>query len=337
MTYAAVVITNYDSLKRYSNRTMFPLLISSFLAAAPIPKTVYEGQIAVMLRGKQPELVILMPSGREVKRVPLNDLNGTAYTVKLSYGGDRALVTTMSPQAIAIGIRRYTSMAGYFVRLDGSEKPKELFESKLNLKWVLNRDATIAYGTELDQEKAAKAKPTELPTKAWSLDLKSGQYQPIPLPSEHLLIDISHDDKTVLTWARIDGKNRASTAPTSTWKPTVITESVDYPHGLSPDGKKVFLMEYIGTDGKPSNRHAIHDLKTGERRTIHQPEECDAIVAYSYGADGKRIAFVGYSQERTPNDNIVTYRLYVCNADGSNRKMILETKPGETIGDIDWR
>ena len=95
-------------------------------------------------------------------------------------------------------------------------------------------------------------------------------------------------------------------------------------------------MEYIGSDGKPSNRHAIHDLKTGERRTIYQPEECDAIAAYSYGADGKRIAFVGYSQE-TPNDNILTYRLYVCHADGSNRKMIFETKPGETIGDLDWR
>ena len=135
---------------------MFTLSLALFLTTAPIPKSTYEGQIAVVVRKAQlAEIVLLNPAGQEVKRVPLKDLNGIAYTVKLSHGSDYALVTT-SNGSIAVGNMNFAGNGGYFIKLDGTEKPKELFERKASVKWVLNRDATHAYGTEIDEEKAKK-------------------------------------------------------------------------------------------------------------------------------------------------------------------------------------
>ena len=96
-------------------------------------------------------------------------------------------------------------------------------------------------------------------------------------------------------------------------------------------------MEYNSVEGKGANRMVFLDLEYGERRLIAQPDGVQSISAYSYGADGKRIAFVGYSQEVLGNKITLTYRLYVCNADGSSRKVVFETKPGEAISDVDWR
>ena len=318
---------------------MFTLSLALFLTTAPIPKSTYEGQIAVVVRKAQlAEIVLLNPAGQEVKRVPLKDLNGIAYTVKLSHGSDYALVTT-SNGSIAVGNMNFAGNGGYFIKLDGTEKPKELFERKASVKWVLNRDATHAYGTEIDEEKAKKNLNTApYQFRAWNLDLKSFKFESIPLPSDHQFIDITQDDKTALTWCIAKGQYRSATVPTATWKPTNIAETMDYPHGISPDGKHVFLMEY-SQQGVPrtSNRLVLHDLATKERKTIPQPEECNSVSAFSYGADGKRLAFVGYSQEPVVNGVTVVYRLYVSNTDGSNRKMIFETKPGESISDIDWR
>lgn len=316
---------------------MIPLLMSTILTAAPIPKASgYEGHIAVMIRGPQSEILLLNPSGNEVKRVPLKDLNGTPYSIKLARGGESILVTTLSGQAIMVGNRGYSAQGGYFLSLKGEEKPKELFERKGNLKLVLNRDATHVYGCELDAENAANAKQGELPTKAWRLELKTMKYEPIALPAGHLFIDISQDDETMLTQSYTAGKYRAATMSTKNWKPKFISESSDYPHGLSPDGRKVFLQEYT-KEATNGIRLLVHDIATNDRKTIEQPDECNAISAYSFGADSKRVAFVGYTQNQNPFAGGVTYRIYVCQTDGTNRKMIFEAKAGEMISDIDWR
>ena len=305
-------------------------LVSVFiLFHAPVPKSVYEGQIAVMLHGIHgTEMIILSPEGKEVRRVPFIDATGAMYSVKLAHGGEWALVSK-SVQPIQIFNRRISTSAGYLVKLDGSAKPKVLFVRKGNLRWVFNRDATRVYGTEIDEEKSAKNPNLNIIiNKAWNLDLKSGKFESLPLPADYSLIDITRDDKTVLTGTVVEGKYRTAISSITTWKPTFLADAKEYPHSISPDGKHLLLI------GSLKNRRVmvLQDLATKERKTIIPPEECYSVTAFSYGADGTRIAFVGGT-----DDTGIYDRLYVCNTDGSNRKMIFEIKPGESISDIDWR
>jgi hypothetical protein len=318
---------------------MFSTMLALSLAAAPIPKSVYEGQIGVVVTSPKAELIVFSPSGSVEKRIALDDLGERVYTVKMGRDGKTALLTTYGQNNLRIGNRAYVSNNGYLIDLTGTAKPKRLFENKGSLGWVINRDCTKAYGGYIDEEKAAKGNPADpLPFANWCLDLKTGTTKPIELPTEHRIADITADDQTVLTMVLTGGKYRAGTAPVSTWKPELIPDGTFYPHGISPDGRKMLTSEYEYAENNQlvSYNLKIYDFESKGRRQINRPEDCQALSAYSYGADGKRICFIGqYRNANNPNG--VSYKLFTCSTDGSNQKMIYEAKPGEMLSDCDWR
>lgn len=317
---------------------MYAALLAVTLSAAPIPKATYEGHIGVVVSSPKPELIVFSPSGTVEKRIPLDDIGDRAYTVKMGRDGKTALLTTYNQAPIQLGNRGFASNNGYLIDLTGAEKPKKLIDSKATLGWVINRDCTKAYGGYIDEENAAKAKPNgSLPYKNWCLDLKTGTTKAIELPPEHRIADITADDQTVLTMVLTDGKYQAAMAPVSTWKPTLISEATFYPHGIAPDGKKMLTSEYEYEMGRLTGFGLkIYDLDSKARRDIVRPDGCQALSAYSYGADGKRICFIG--QYPAPgNQNGVAYKLFTCGVDGTNQKMIYEAKDGEMLSDCDWR
>ena len=318
---------------------MFSVLLAASLAAAPIPKATYEGHIGVVVRIPKPELIVLSPNGVVEKRIPLDDIGEQVYTVKMGRDGKSALLTTYNQVAIQLGNRGFASNNGYLLDLTGTEKPKKLIDGKATLGWVINRDGTKAYGGYIDEEKAAKANPNDpMPYKNWCLDLKTGETKPIDLPIEHRIADITADDQTVLTMVLTGGKYRAGTAPVSTWKPTLISDATFYPHGIAPDGKKMLTSEYeYGENGRQvSYNLKVYDFESKGRRVINRPEDCQYLSAYSYGADGKRICFIGQYRNAS-NPNGVAYKVFTCGTDGTNQKMIYEAKDGEMLSDCDWR
>lgn len=321
---------------------MLSTLLALLLSAAPIPKATYEGRIGVVVTNPKPELIVFSPSGNVEQRIPLDDLGERVYTVKMGRDGKVALLTTYGQNNLQIGNRGYPCYSGYLIDLTGTAKPKRLLENKGSLGWVINRDCTKAYGCFIDAEKAGKANADDpIPYSNWCLDLKTGETKPIGLAAEHRIADITADDQTVLTMVQTGGKYRAATASVSTWKPTQVSDAAFYPHGISPDGKKMLTTEYeYGENGENGRQVGynlkVYDFESKARRTINRPEDCQYLSAYSYGADGKRICFIG-QYRNTNNPNGVAYKLFTINTDGTNQKMIYEAKDGEMLSDCDWR
>lgn len=318
---------------------MLSTLLALSLAAAPIPKTTYEGHIGIVVTSPKPELIVLSPNGAVEKRIPLDEIGDQVYTVKIGRDGKTALLTTYNQVPIQLGNRGFPSNNGYFLDLTGTNKPKKLIDSKGMLGWVINRDCTKAYGGYIDEEKMAKANPNDsMQYKNWFLDLKTGETKPIDLPAEHRIADITADDQTVLTMVMDGGKYRAATAPVSTWKPMQNLDGVFYPHGIAPDGKKILTTEYEYAENGRQMGYGlkVYDFESKGRRQINRPEDCQYLSAYSYGADGKRICFIGqYRKAGSPNG--VSYKVFTCTVDGTNPKMIYEAKDGEMLSDCDWR
>jgi hypothetical protein len=311
------------------------LIALLFVLLAPIPKTPYEGTIAVTMRSPRPVLLLLKPDGKEVRRIELTDLPNL-YTVKNSRNAEWALVTNLAGNS-QVNNRFYSLQDGHLVKWDGSVKPKRIVEGRASLKWVLNRDATKAYGTEVDVDKVAMDASA---TKSWEVDLATGNQKPIKLPAGHSIIDISLDDATVVLQGYEKNQYLMKFVTTKDWKATEIEGGSYYPHGLSPDAGKVMATEYLPGEngGPPRSELVIFDRETKAKVTIPKPAEIQSISAYTYGADGKRIAFSGSLQERQDNGRLtLIYRIFVANADGTGVKKIYETTNGEIISDIDWR
>lgn len=306
-----------------------------FVLLAPIPKTPYEGTIAVTIRSPKPVMLLLKPDGKEIRRIELTDLPNL-YTIKNSRNAEWALVTNLAGNS-QVNNRFYSLQDGHLVKWDGRVKPKKIVEGRASLKWVLNRDATKAYGTEVDIEKVAMDPSA---TKSWEVDLATGNQKPITLPTGHSIIDISHDDATIVMQGFEKNQYLMKFVTTKDWKATEIEGGSYYPHGLSPDAGKVLATEYLaGENGGPQRTElVIFDRETKTKVMIPKPAEIQSISAYTYGADGKRIAFAGSLQERQDNGRLtLVSRIFVANIDGTGVRKICETANSEIISDIDWR
>jgi hypothetical protein len=301
---------------------------------APIPKTTYEGSIGVVLSYPKPTLLVLRPDGHEIRRIELGMAN--PYTVKLARGGTAAIVTAHAG-SVKFGNRGYSSQAGYLIPFEDGAKPKPLCEGRISLKWVLNRDATTAYAMELDPEKIANDTAA---TKAWSMDLKTGKQTPLALPNAHWPIDLTADDTTLVCQTYDKNVYTAKLVAVGEWaKPTAIDVDGLYPHGISPDGRRILASDYSKADaGRQNFGLIVYDRVAKSKQKVALPAGANGMTAYSFGADGKRVAFVTSADFTTDTGRVsASYCLYVANADGTNVKKIFEGQPGERISDVDWR
>jgi hypothetical protein len=304
------------------------------LLLAPIPKTTYEGQIAIAYRSPKPTIVLIKPNGQEVRRVELADQTNL-YTIKNSRNSEYALVTN-NLSAVQIGNRYYSAADGYLVKWDGSAKPKKLVDGRIGLKWTLNRDATKIFATESDREKLADDTTA---TKGFEITIATGKEKEVAIPKGHSIIDVTHDDQFAVLMQFDKSLYKTKLVATADWKEQAFAGDNLYPHGISPDGRKILATDYSkDANNRQRTEMVVVDRETKSKVIIAKPDEIQAISAYSFGADGKRMAFAGYTQNQQDNGQILlVYRVYVANVDGSNIKKIFETQPGEQISDIDWR
>lgn len=320
---------------------MFAAFLAISLTAAPIPKSQYEGRIAVLLRDPKPELILFIPNGEIEKRIPLHDLGVDVYSLRLGRDGKTALLTTQSHVPARLANQDFAGNNGYLIDLTGIEKPKKFFTGKSNLVWILNRDCTKAYGTYIDEVKSAKASPSDiLPYEHWCLDLKTGVSKPIDLPDTHCIVDISADDQTVLTSEHAKNRYYAATAVVGNWKPTRISDRLLIPYGFAPDGKNILAWDSGNAAEKKDAKHHEHghyviELATMSKRAIRKPEGSLKLYCLSYNPDGKRLCFIA-QYPHPMNPKVVTYKLFTCSVDGSNQKMIYEGKDEELLSHCDW-
>jgi hypothetical protein len=322
---------------------MWAIALVSTLVGAPIPKTPHEGRIAVVVAQPSQMLLILNPSGQVEKKIDLNDIPDRVYSVKLSRDARSALIICTSEHTFRIGNQLTNTKSGYLIDLTGENKPKRLIEKQFSPSWVINRGGNKAYGSNIDVEKYLKrGQSLAFDCQNWCIDIKTGVSEPIGLPANHFIIDLSADDETFLTSTVIEERNCAALVSLKTWKPMVLTDVNFELYGIAPNGKRILARDN-GSDGEmmdPLRREKgiiVFDLNSKSKRMIDRPEGSSTRFAFSYGADGKRICFIAYFSRRGIRPPSDRYQLYTCNIDGTNPKMIYEAKDGEMLSDCDWR
>lgn len=317
---------------------MLFITIASIFFIEPIPKTAYEGSIAVVLEKPEPGLLILTPSGQELKRVSLKELKGRITSVCLGRNNNCALIATID-HVIPKDIHR-----GYFIDLAGKAKPKILLQKEGDFSWVLNREAVTIYYSENDPRLSRNQNDVH-PQQHWQLDLKSGAVQKIDLPANHAIIDIAHDDDLILTkhWP---GKTyaediRAGVFSTKTWKPTYLSTEWANPKVMSPDGRYVLALEKERKKKKGPGMEfpmTVIGIKTRVMTSLIGPE-VDQLgqsnISHTFGTNN-RIAIISdrYHPSGLP---ISQQRIFVLQIDGSKSQIIYEPKTDEVLVDCDWR
>lgn len=317
---------------------MFAALIAVSLAYDPIPKTKYEGSIAVLALHQGQRIHIFNPSGKLEKTVELKDISEQAEAVKLSRDARSALLMTHRDSVIRIGGKAYRAYSIYLIDLNGLNKPKLLIENKATTKWVFGSNGSNAYGSLLDEGKQPK-KPgqnnKEYST-SWTIDLKSGILKAIELPSEHHIVDITADGETLLTMTRLEKKLCAALIPVKTLKPELIPfDQSLLPRGIASDGRKILAVDYTDVVKGGTADPIIYDLKSKSKQLIAVPNGASYPSAYAFGVDGKRICYI--ANYKDPDTFRESHRLFTANMDGTNQKMIYEAKAGEVLSDCDWR
>ena len=90
---------------------------------------------------------ILSPTGEELKRVSLKELKGRVESVRLGRNNSCAFILTT--ETVDEEKKKYI-YRGYFIDLIGKTTPKIVIQKDYSFTWVINRDATLAYGSEGD-------------------------------------------------------------------------------------------------------------------------------------------------------------------------------------------
>jgi Tol biopolymer transport system component len=255
--------------------------------------------------------------------------------VKLARGSDFALITT-SESSLQVNNKSFPQSRGYRIPIATNEKIQRLCDTRPGLRWMLTSDAKRILANEYDSEKLAEG---SLDRKYWTKDLTKTTETKSEFPAGFLPIDISSDDTRIIGYHSVGNEYRTSLVTVKDGKHTAteIPNENLYPHGISPDGRLIFASDNSKTDNSKA-RMVIYNLETKSKTLIRQPEELQTVSAYTFGADGKRIAFVGYKTEQLEDQSLrQSYRIYVCNTDGTGLKKIYETTENERITDIDWR
>jgi Tol biopolymer transport system component len=322
------------------SRSTTPLLaaaVAAFAAgAAPPPKPAARDPVILFWWHTRPALV--KPDGTGVEKLPpFSDHKdpGIGYA-RFSPDGRRILATTDVEDGP--GKTRYD----LFVRDPHAEGTGDRIGTSPH-PWAIlfwTPDGAAVIGTEQDASPAAKA-PKEVKWVTARTDLRTNRRTPVAIPTGVFLADVSADGKTFLA-ARWAGKrSEAGLVPAD--KPaefTPLTDGTELVRALrlSPDGRRALVCRSSGAgrDGRRWDLLAI-DMATKRQTPVAYIGNVSIYpqppVAWS--PDGKRIAYVQIERVRVGPDDKWDYQLTVCNADGTDAKMILRTK--DQITSVDWR
>lgn len=233
--------------------------------------------------------------------------------------------------------------------LDGKEKGKEV-ATALAAVWGATADELLVLETKLSSDGKIQTFVGK------SLSLSTGKSTELPVPAGHMPYDeMSRDGKAFLTMK----------SGSMGWKPSLIACRVSrdgkkveqitdpaymaYNGSLSPDGKTVvFTGSKVPDDpkklGEPSKMYV---QPVGGKVVELAGAPAGEHTGLCWSPDGKRIAYLWRQmhaeliEDGKPDERETETRLYVCDADGKNHRLLLSEKgKGQrtnTISGLDWR
>jgi hypothetical protein len=314
---------------------MMPFVIVSMALAAPIPKSTYEGTIALLITKPKKEILLLSPNGAELKRIDLSGVTGQPTLIKLAKANNGALVQTF--ELINQANQQYVNRS-YLVDLKTSDKPKQVFQTDHPYSSTVDRDATFVYISENDSD--IKQQNLQSPTfRHWKVDLKTGKKSKLDLPGNHEIKDCAHEEQCLLTshWPDQQQQNtRAAKISLETYVVKYVSDFRISASAISPDGRSLVTFE-VGRNqfpGRPTINYIFRNTKDGSKTASFDAGDIRELGAYACGPIS-RFAVLRYSRDARTNE--LQYSLYVYPPDGKSSKIIFETKPGLSIVDMEWR
>lgn len=319
--------------------------------AAPLPKEAErEGVIVLSSHSDEKPLELLKPDGTSLKVIKLRG-NHQLYNPRLSPDGKKAVCT--EPRG---GKGRPFNVYLIDFEAEPAARIARLAENVHNPAALWSRDGKTVYFSHIDPAKLEEAeKRGELDThQNWSYRVADGKKTLLNLPPHHQIVDVSPDNSTFLTITRIAVADELnifllpSTTPTPD-KALVLAKGFMYNGRFSPNGEQLvmsgsFVKPDEPFDWKPWDIFVI-DLKTDRRTRLNLPPEVYAMRQnrLSWSPNGKQIAVHWEEDVMVPpppptnrRSNFLS-RVTVCDADGSNAKVIIRRKYDEEITGLDWR
>ncbi|MFO0937645.1 MAG: hypothetical protein U0798_14155 [Gemmataceae bacterium] len=313
---------------------MISLTLSLILAAAPIPKSsgTYEGQIGVLVAQPEPEILLLRPNGDEVKRVPLKNIEGRPFAIRLARQAEFAVVTFQRPNV--------NTMDDYYIPLNGKEKPRRFWENDTTYTATicLASDGKTAFTSVID-EAASNLNQGILKFKHWKIDVKTGKKEKYDLDADYNILDLSQDPgDMILVSKRNKGMLEVSLVSMTTRKVvSTMTEVTGLPL-LIANGKSVMIYSTNAQNGVFRNVISIRDFGSTDTKPAPVPNETGMMANIrSVGADNEHVAF-SYVEGGNPFGGAAgETHIVTSNFKKNSAKVIYKSKAGETIQDFDWR
>jgi RNA polymerase sigma factor (sigma-70 family) len=319
-------------------------------SAAPVPKVARsEGVIVVSSFSTEKPIEIVKPDGTAV-RVVKPDGWFKPWQTRVTADGKRAVCADMYP-TVERKLKWWTLHAVRWLDLDADDaKPTTITEEVYCPTVACTPDGTAAYYSHIDETKLGGAPDhgVNLPFETWEFDPATGKKTRLKLPSDHAVLDISPDGKTLLTKTTEFGtdKQQVYLTPLGTLKPEKFSDSplaVVHTPRFSPDGKRVLWAKVpAGPLNQDTMGVFVVEVATKKETKVNLPP---GVQAYHlcWSPDGTRIAFHWWEAVPSPNGGDTASRVTVCDADGSNPTVVVKREPSkpcpggnESIRGLDW-
>ncbi|MFY7950874.1 MAG: sigma factor-like helix-turn-helix DNA-binding protein, partial [Armatimonadaceae bacterium] len=319
-------------------------------SAAPVPKAARsEGVIVVSSFGTEKPIEIVKPDGTAV-RVVKPDGWFKPWQTRVTADGKRAVCADMCP-TVERKLKWWTLHAVRWLDLDAdAAKPTTITEEVYCPTVTCTPDGTAAYYSHIDETKLGGAPDhgVNLPFETWAFDPATGEKTRLKLPSDHAVLDISPDGKTLLTKTTEFGTDRQEVylTPLGTLKPEKFCDSplaVVHTPRFSPDGKRVLWATVPAGPLNPDTTGVfVVEVATRKQTKVTLPPGTQ-VYHLCWSPDGTRIAFHWWEAVPSPNGGDTASRVTVCDADGSNPTVVVKREPSkprpggnESIRGLDW-
>jgi Tol biopolymer transport system component len=266
------------------------------------------------------------------------------WRARLSADGSRVAFLNMPPVETP-KVKWWTLQTVGWLDLDAKEgKPHTIVEVAYHPSVVMSADGKSVYYSHVDMAKVGNEprKGENLPFESWAFDTATEKKTRLELPADHLIRDVSADGRMLLTTTTEFGSSRqeAYVVPVATMKPERLTETtllVIHSPRFSPDGSRVLWGKMPdGPFDEKTTGVFVTDVVTKKDTRVNLPKGVGGEFL-CWSPDGKRIATSGTRPVSDLKGADTVCEVAVCDADGSNAKVITKREPNRAIMSVDWR
>jgi RNA polymerase sigma factor (sigma-70 family) len=320
------------------------------------PQVVGEGRL---LLARRTGLLTLTPDGKEGAELLPPASTGGSFNGRLSRDGTEAAYSVIGATPIMPpGMGPEAWPYKIVVRKLGATEPRAVIDmpaQHLDVVWMPD-------GKRLLVTKETGAFP-DTAQETLLLDPATGKTEPIDLPADVRVLDVSRDGKTFLVVQRLEKRNRTRLALLTRGDRDVrvLTELKEFNYGynagrLSPDGRQVLFTDADPADKLAfkkamSSRPFVLDIATKKQHAVADYPENARALGVAWSPDGKRIAYTWMQlhpdllkKDRWHVNELAVLTeafLIVADADGRNARTVSSARRNSAIslilGSVDWR